>query len=64
MRIITGDDTGLIKQILIENKRIVVFSTRGVMSSNGGEHRVERMEWSVWRGLERRIMRKMSWVLL
>lgn len=54
----------MIKQILIENKRIVVFSTRGVMSSNGGEHRVERMEWSVWRGLERRIMRKMSWVLL
>ena len=46
MRIITGDDTGLIKQILIENKRIVAFSARGVMCSSGGERRVERTEWS------------------
>ena len=63
MRIITGDDTGLIKQILIENKRIVAFSAKQVMGSSGGERRVERTAWSAWRGLERRGMRKTSWAL-
>ena len=61
MRIITGDDTGLIKQILIENKRIVAFLARGVMRSSGGERRVGRTEWSAWRGLVRKETRKTSW---
>ena len=60
MRIITGDDTGLIKQILIENKRIVAFSAMGVMCSSGGERRVGRTEWSAWRGLARKETRKTS----
>ena len=61
MRIITGDDTGLIKQILIENKRIVTFLAMGVMCSSGGERRVGRTEWSAWRGLARKETRKTSW---
>ena len=41
MRIITADETGLIKQILIENKRIVDFLNGWLSSSNDGEHKVE-----------------------
>ena len=42
MRIITGDETGLIKQVLIENKRIVVvwkpvYSVATVGSTESGQ---------------------------
>ena len=64
MRIITGDETGLIKQILIENKRIVATEANQLTSSSVGERRVDRILWSVWRGLVRREVKKTSWVLL
>ena len=52
MRIITGDETGLIKQVLIENKRIVslVFP---VSCSNGGANSRETMQSKEWCGLEK-----------
>ena len=64
MRIITGDETGLIKQILIENKRIVATEANQLTSSSVGERRVDRILWSVWHGLVRREVKKTSWVLL
>ena len=64
MRIITGDETGLIKQILIENKRIVATEANQLTSSSVGERRVDRILWSVWRGLARREVKKTSWVSL
>lgn len=64
MRIITGDETGLIKQILIENKRIVATEANQLTSSSVGERRVGRILWSVWRGPVKREVKKTSWVLL
>ena len=44
MRILTGDETGLIKQILIENKRIVWSCAFWFTLSNDGELKAERIQ--------------------
>lgn len=63
MRIITADETGLIKQILIENKRIVDFLNGWLSYSNDGEHKVETTLWREWCGLVCLVVRKTRWLL-
>ena len=54
MRIITGDETGLIKQVLIENKRIVFIGGKKVIVQQrwGTQTRVNSAERMVWAGEE------------
>ena len=58
MRILTGDETGLIKQILIEDKRIVWFSRFSLMSSKDGEINLDQTQWREWFGLVKQVLKK------